>query len=258
MSPLHAGLLPWLISFLFVFFQAARPAFAVDSTNSALDLDRQLAAMETSMKHSLAAYRLPGDYRQKCAAHKQHDRAIGFFRELADSQPTNWHARLELSCAYVDKIPTCTGVASLLNQGALARKALDQADLVVAQIPDQWVAYYARGMNHLNWPRAFRHAPDAVKDFTRCLDIQAKHGGPGGRPYYLKVHVALGDALTKADGYKAARDAWQRGLEAFPNSTELKTRLAITNDVDQLRLVESQRSLEKPVDTSLSFLDDGK
>jgi hypothetical protein len=44
-------------------------------------------------------------------------------------------------------------------------------------------------------------------------------------------------------------------LKAFPDSKELKARLDTRGDEAQLDYVESQRSLDKPVDTSLAFLD---
>ena len=208
------------------------------------------------MKKSLDSFRLPSEYRTLCAARQQHDRAINFFRELAAAQPESWRAHLELSCAYVDKIPACKGVTALISRGALAGKALEQADLVVSNRPNLWVSYYARGINHLNWPRAFRHSEDAIKDLTRCIQIQEQHGDQAGKHYYLHVHVALGDAYTKAGKYKEGRQAWQRGLRAFPQANELKARLDNKDDNAQLAYVESQRSLDKPVDTSLAFLDD--
>jgi predicted RND superfamily exporter protein len=215
-----------------------------------------LSAMEAAMKKSLDTFRLPSEYRSLCAARQQHDRAIIFFRDLATAQPESWRAHLELSCAYVDKIPACKGVTALISQGALAAKAIEQADLVVSNRPNLWVSYYARGLNHLNWPRAFRHSDDAIKDLTRCLEIQQQHGGQAGKPCYLRGHVALGDAYTKAGKYHEARQAWQRGLHAFPQANELKARLDTKDDNAQLAYVESQRSLDKPVDTSLTFLDD--
>jgi uncharacterized protein len=219
-------------------------------------VEPQLTEMEAKMKKSLDNFRLPSEYRRLCAESQQHDRAIAFFRELAAAQPESWRAYLELSCAYVDKIPTCRGLTALISQGALAGKALEQADIVVSKNPDQWVSYYSRGMNHLNWPRAFRHSQDAIKDLTRCITIQNQRGGQGGKPYYLLVHVALGDACTKAGKYMEARAAWQRGLQAFPGAKELKARLDIKDDEAQLAYVESQHRLDKPVNTSLSFLDD--
>jgi len=87
-----------------------------------------------------------------------------------------------------------------------------------------------RGLNHLNWPRAFRHSEDAIKDLTKCAEIQEQHGDQGGKPYYLKVHVALGDACTKAGKYQEAREAWQHGLKVFPDAKELRARLETKDD----------------------------
>jgi hypothetical protein len=251
----------WLAGMLAV--SAPAPCFAgvpdsVPRQAEPSELERRLMELETRMKRSLDSYALASEYRQQCAGHGQHDRAINFFRDLVAAQPDSWRARLELSCAYVDKIPTCKGVMAMVNQGGLAGKALEQADLVVAAKPDLWVSYYARGLNHLNWPRAFHHSEDAIKDLSRCIEIQEREGGQGGRPYYVRVHVALGDAYTKAGKYQEAREAWQRGLKVFPKAMELKARLKTEDDAEQLACVESRRSLDKPVDTSLAFLDGQK
>ena len=251
----------WLAGLMTVWAPAACSAGEADSTPHIAEpsgLERGLTDRENRMKKSLDSYALPSEYRKECAGHGQHDRAINFFRDLVAVQPGNWRAHLELSCAYVDKIPTCKGALALVNRGALAGKALEQAEMVVAARPDSWVSYYARGLNHLNWPRAFHHSEDAIKDLTKCVEIQERHGGQGGRPYYLKVLVALGDAYTKAAKYKEAREAWQRGLKAFPEAKELKARLDARSDEEQLVYVQSQRSLDKPVDTSLAFLDEKK
>jgi tetratricopeptide (TPR) repeat protein len=221
-------------------------------------LDRQLSELEARMRKSLDSFRVPSEYRQLCAANQQHDRAITFFCDLANAQPGSWRAHLELSCAYVDKIPTCQGVTALISRGALAGKALDQADMVVSQNPGQWVSHYVRGLNHLNWPRAFHHSEEAIKDLARCVEIQEKQGGQAGRPHYLRVHIALGDAFTKAGQYQEGRAAWQRGLGAFPQAGELKARLETKTDPEQLKYVEAQRRLDQPVDTSLAFLDGEK
>jgi tetratricopeptide (TPR) repeat protein len=225
---------------------------------SASELDRQLSELEARLKKGWDDFSRPSEYRKQCADHQQHDRAIRFFQELVAGRPDHWRARLELSCAYIDKIPTCTGIGAFVNRGALAGKALEQQDIVVAKNPGLWVAYYCRGLNHLHWPRVLRHSDDAVKDLTKCVAIQENEGGQGGRPYYLRVHIALGDARTKQGEYKRARDAWQNGLKAFPDSTELEGRLQIEDDGELLKYVESERSLNAAVDTSLSFLDELK
>ena len=95
----------------------------------------------------------------------------------------------------------------------------------------------------------------AAADFKRCLKLQARDGSPNAKTYYVRAHIGLGDALAKATRYDKARKAWRAGLAAFPESAELKERLAIQDDQAVLAYIESKRSLENPIDTSLSFLD---
>jgi len=174
---------------------------------------------------------------------------------LADDQPENDRIKIELGCAYVDKIPTCGGLAAIVSKGTLARTALDLLDEVISADSDSWVAYYCRGMNHLHWPRALRHSDDAVLDFELCVELQKNAGAPNARPYYLRSYVALGDAHAKTKKYSAARDAWRQGQDPFPEAEELKERLAINEDDALLEFVEGQRSLQSAIDTDLSFLD---
>jgi len=222
---------------------------------SAAELDRLLTEMEGELRGSLAGYKIASSYRARCADYGQQDRAIKFFESLIVHPATQQRARLELACALVDKIPTCGGMAAIVSKGTLARKSLDQLDAYLEREPESWVGYYTRGMNHLHWPRALRHSDDAAADLRRCLELQAREGGGAAKPYYLRPHVALGDALTKAKAYAEARAAWRVGQQHFPDARALAERLAIEDDVELLKYVEEQRSLERPIDTDLSFLD---
>jgi hypothetical protein len=221
------------------------------------EVDSFLSTLEKELRASLGPYSVSSSYRAFCADHGQHDRAIRFFEALVAARPSDSRARTELALAYIDKIPTCGGPAAIVSKGTLAKKSLDQLDRVVADGNATWVTYYARGMNHLYWPRALRHSDDAVADLTRCLELP--FGDPDApsdaRAPLLRVHVGLGDAHAKAKRPEEARRAWERGLEAFSESTELKERLAKVGAGDLLAYVESQRSLEQRIDTDLSFLD---
>jgi enediyne biosynthesis protein E4 len=237
-----------------------RPKSETDRAVPKLDpaaLDRILSEMETRLEGTWANYKLASAYRARCADYNQHDRAIKFFSARVAAQPADWRARLELACAYVDKIPTCGGMAAIVSKGTLARKSLDQLDAVLKEQPDLWVAHYTRGMNHLHWPRALRHSKDAVADLERCVALQERDGRSqsGPKPYGLRAYVALGDAWSKAGQPAKARRAWRQGLKLFPEASELKARLEIENDSALLKFVEKQRSLEHPIDTDLSFLD---
>ncbi len=219
------------------------------------DLNCLLSDLEAKLRGSLDSFNLASTYRARCADHDQHDRAIKFFSELVATQTNKLRAQIELGCAYVDKIPTCGGVAAVVSKGNLARKALDQMDAVIKQQPDLWVARYTRGLNHLYWPRALRHSDDAVADLTRCVELQEHASAGNPKSYYLRSYLALGDACTKNGKADQARLAWRQGLKLFPNAAELKTRLALENDDALLKFVENQRTLDQPIDTDLTFLD---
>jgi tetratricopeptide (TPR) repeat protein len=219
------------------------------------ELEKMLSEMETRLSKSLSGYKLASSYRSRCAAYMQHDRAIKFFQRFLAAEPGNQRARLELGCAFVDKIPTCGGMAAIVSKGTLARKSLDQFDAYLAAEPVSWVGHYVRGFNHLHWPRALRHSADAAQDLQRCVELQQRTGKSGFKPYYLLPYVALGDAYTKDKQMDKARQAWQQGLKVFPEAKALKDRLAIMDDTQLLKYVEGQRSLDRPIDTDLSFLD---
>lgn len=225
------------------------------SEGSADDTERLLTKMEEQLRARPAKYAPASEYRARCAASGQHDRAINFFKTISARDPNDARAQIELASAYVDKIPTCGGLTTSLCRGSLARKSLSRLNKVIARDRDSWVAFYCRGMNHLHWPRAFRHADNAAEDFQRCIELQ--HGDPTGdvKAYYVRAHIGLGDAHAKAKQFGRAIAAWREGLKRFPHSVELKERLTVKGGRAILAFVERQRSLDRPVDTSLAFLD---
>ena len=219
------------------------------------EADRILSEMEGHLREGLTGFAPASSYRARAVAYERHDRAVSFFSELVSASPEDARARIELACAYVDKIPTCGGIAAVVSKGSLAKKALDQLDAVIARDPTSWPALYCRGMDHLHWPRALLHSEDAAADFVRCIERQRAESPDKPRDYYVRTHIGLGDAYTKAKRYADARAAWKGGLKLFPDSEALRERLAISDDGALLTFVEKNRSLEQPIDTSLSFLD---
>jgi len=221
-------------------------------------IDGMLRDMEAAIEKDSSGYALASEYRARCAQYGMHVRSIDFFEQLSRKRPESNRIRVEWACAYVDKIPTCGGIAAVVSKGTLARKSLDQLTKVLKRESDSWEALYCRAMNHLHWPRALRHSDDAVEDFKRCIELQDKDPKRDQKPYYLRSYVGLGDAHTKAKQYDDARKAWRQGLELYPESKQLKDRLAISDNGDLLDFVESVRNLEQPIDTSLSFLQESR
>ncbi len=232
------------------FTALARPASPPAPEIEPEELDRLLTQMEDRLRPAVFDANLASTYRFQAATYGRHDRAIAFLQSQVEEQG-DARLRIELSLAYVDKIPTCGGLAAVVCKGSLAKKGLDQLDLVIDEHPDSWLAHYSRGMNHLHWPRALRHSDDAARDLERCVEIQGRGGEVA--PFGLRVWIALGQAYAKAGRYEAARRAWRRGLTELPDSSELAEYLAIAEDRRLLELVLEQRSLERPIDTDLSF-----
>jgi hypothetical protein len=180
------------------------------------ELEKLLSEMEATLRKSLDGYKIASSYRARCAAYDQHDRAIKFFQELLAKDPASQRARLELACAFVDKIPTCGGMAAIVSKGTLARKSLDQLDAYLSKEPDSWLGHYTRGMNHLHWPRALMHSADAAKDFVKCVELQEKRGPAGARAYHLRSHVCLGDACGEEPPVRQSPRRLAARLESVP------------------------------------------
>lgn len=222
---------------------------------SPADMDRLIGRLERELRAMPGSYRIASAYRAACAEAGKHDRAIEFLKRLVESGAAEQAARIHLACAYVDKIRTCGGIAAIVSKGTLARKALDQLDEAAHANPDLWVIYYCRAQNHLHWPRSLLHSKDAVSDFRRCIELQRRSGAESATPYFVRTYVGLGDAYVKDKDYAAARAIWREGLDRFPEDSDIKARLSLTDDSALLRFVESQRSLERRIDTDLSFLE---
>ncbi len=221
-------------------------------------LDRRLTGLEERLSRGRLDHALAATYRRHAAEHGAHDRSIEYFARRVEQDPDDLEARLELSCAQIDKVPTCGGVAAVVCKGTLARRALDQLEVVTAGQPERWVGWYASGTNHLHWPRALGHADDAAADLGRAVAMQRALPDAGRRPEHLEAYLRWGDALTKDGRYEEARRAWRQGLEVFPGEPGLEERLALEGDEAQLDYVEDARSLERTIDTDLSFLERGR
>jgi len=190
-------------------------------------------------------------YRQAAVAAHQYERPVAFFEEMVAEHPENRYLRLQLSGAYIDKLPTCGGVAAIVSKGTLARKALDQLDVLLKHDPNWWPARYSRAMNHLHWPRALRHSDDAAADAEAMVALQETMPK---RSYHLRSYVIWGDALAKDGDVAAAKKAWQEGLKHYPDHPDLRERLALGSDKAVRDFIEEKRTLEENIDTDFSFL----
>lgn len=229
----------------------ARPA------PTAAEATEELASLEREIERRTDDIALASRYRARCTLLQQRARSIEFLEDLTGRQPGTRNLHFQLALAYIDAIPTCGGVAAVVSKGTLARKSLDQLDLLVSADARWWPALYARGMNHLHWPRALRHSQSAAEDFKRCIELCSGPEAQPRRNYHVRAYVGQGDALAKDGDVAAARAAWRRGLELFPGTRELSERLELSDESTLRDFIERERNLEQAVDTDFSFLLDG-
>jgi len=216
--------------------------------------DALLLALEEQVRRQPDDLALASKYRAQCINLKQHARSVRFFEKSVVEEPRIRNLRLQLAAAYVDKIPTCGGMAAVVSKGTLARQALDQVNMLIAADETWWVAVYSRAVNHLHWPRALKHSANSARDFRKCIELQAQGGSPNGRSYYVRAHIGLGDALAKDGNFRDAKKAWRAGSKLFPRNRDLKERLALKTGEEAQAYVEEVRNLQQQIDTDFSFL----
>ncbi|MGD2108304.1 MAG: FG-GAP-like repeat-containing protein [Phycisphaerae bacterium] len=234
-------------AFAMLLDRGERRSAALSELEKAIELDPDSLSYANTYRSLVRRY-----------GHRYFDRSIRFFEDLADRHPSAVMPRLNKALAYVDKMPYPK--LGIVSQGKLSNKSLAELDLILELDPDCWTAKFIRGMNHLHWPRKLGHAPLAIKDFTELITMQKRLPTEKQRDYFALGYVGLGDAYVKnreeglEQNMARAVDAWREGLQEYPDSTELKTRLdlAAKSKDELIEYIRRLRGLEDPVDTDLA------
>jgi tetratricopeptide (TPR) repeat protein len=203
----------------------------------------------TSLEAALAAkpndLKAGNDYRMAIMADRQYDRALKFFDDLTARNPKAANAYLNYAFAYVDKIPD----AGAITQVILANDAVNKFSEAL-KLEKSWIGLYSRGKSYLFWPLIFQKANLGIADLEQALKIQR---ADKKRPYHIRVYLTLGDGYWKVSQQKKAMETWKEGLNAFPDSAELKRRLS-GQPADLKVMVDETFDYTKRVDTSLDEL----
>jgi hypothetical protein len=187
--------------------------------------------------------------RAQCRAAHEGERCIELLNGLVARHPGVLEARYNAALAYVDELPGHT----ILKQGRLSSRSMDHASAVLEARPDDWLALYIRGMNHLYWPLIFRHLGPAIADLQRCTKVIEQLPAAERKRYHALPYLALGDALARKGEAAPAKAAWQRAAALDPASPQAAARLRL-GDGEQSDFVAAARDIDKPIDTDLAFL----
>ncbi len=191
------------------------------------------------------------ELRNHCRSENISTECIEKLNELTEQYPKNKFLRYQAALAYVDEIPG----HSLFRQGLLSSRAMGHMTEVIDWEPNDWSAYYIRGLNGLYWPTLFRKLPRAIKDFQFCISLSNKLPKGLLKPYHIFAYIALGDAYVKDGDVIKGREVYRKGLGFF-KSNELRNRIKMNPD-ELVKFVTELRHTDQRVDTEISFLLDG-
>lgn len=186
--------------------------------------------------------------RSICRKNDANGECIDALNELTKRHPKNRSLRYQAALSYVDEVPG----HSLFRQGWLSSRSMEHMSEVIHLEPNDWAAYYIRGLNGLYWPRSFRKLPKAITDLTTCIDLSKKLPDGLVKPYHGLAYIALGDAYVKNKDIEKGREIYSQGSKAF-ESSEMKKRLSM-NDEELSNFIKEFRHTDKAVDTEISFL----
>lgn len=215
-------------------------------------LDRGLAYLRAAAQSSVENQRYSNDYRVALRDHRRYDDELKYFSQLAqhDTSPAT---QINFALVYVDQMRACPAPPDgLVCQAQDSYRSINVLNGVLATHPYNIIAHFARGLNHLYWPRLMGHLPASQADLEYAVALT--------RPFPTilqafipQAYVALGDVFAKDGQVQTARNVWLNGKEVVSASSLLDARLNIPQD----RLTDEEnntlRGLGVPVETDLTI-----
>lgn len=218
----------------------------------AQDYETALTKMEEALSADPNNLQYGSEYRQtvvKVDNIETYDRAVDFFENLTTDNPkAAANAFLNYGFAHVDRVPAVGAITQVIE----ANTALGHFATAV-ELEESWLTLYTRGNSYIFWPAIFGRAQLGVDDLEKALAMTKKGDL---KSYYVRNYVGLGDGYWRLEDVAKAREIWQKGLELFPNSADLKARLALEGEALD-NLLNSHYSTEKRVDTNLREIWEG-
>jgi tetratricopeptide (TPR) repeat protein len=215
-------------------------------------LDQGLAYLQAAAQSSTDDIRYSNDYRIALRDHRRYDDEMKYFSQLAQHDRSAT-AQINFALTYVDEMRACPAPPDgLVCQAQNSYRSIDVLNSVLAAHPYNIMARFARGLNHLYWPRLMGHLPAAQVDLEYAVALTRPFPAIM-RSFVPQAYVALGDVFGKDGQTQAARNVWLNGKEVVSASSLLDARLNIPQD----RLTDDEnntiRGLGVPVETDLTI-----
>lgn len=215
-------------------------------------LDRGLTYLQAAAQSDSQNLRYSNDYRIALRDHRRYDDEMKYFSQLAqhDKSPATL---INFALVYVDQMRACPAPPDgLVCQAQNSYRSIDVLNGVLTTHPYNVIARFARGLNHLYWPRLMGHLPAAQTDLQYAVALTRPFPAIL-RTFTPQAYVALGDVFAKDGQAQVGRNVWLNGKEVVPASSLLDARLNIPQN--QLTDEENNtlRGLGVPVETDLTI-----
>lgn len=144
---------------------------------------------------------------------------VALFKARAESKKYDADAQADYGHALIQKLLN----APIIEQAVLGTLADKQFDKALEIDNEHWGARFSKAMSLSNWPPMTGKQPEAIKHFEILIDQQEKKKPT---PQFEQSYIVLGNLYSSQGKMDEAKKVWQRGLQRFPNSDQLKGALS--------------------------------
>ena len=147
------------------------------------------------------------------------DAMVKTMEERVAREPNNPDLRLDMGKAYLQKI---FEVGSGPMAGLWASKADAAFDSALELDPQHWEARFQKAVSLSFWPPAMGKQGQAINEFETLIAQQ--NAGPK-KESHAQTYLFLGNMYQQSGSMEKAVEAWQKGLDLFPDNQTLKQQI---------------------------------
>lgn len=215
-------------------------------------LDQGLAYLKAAAEADPDNLRITNDYRLSLRDQKRYTDEEAFFSDLQKKHNT-LNVSIHLALSYVDEMRSCPKPPDgLVCQAQFSTRSIDLLNTLLSQHEYNVIARYARGLNHLYWPRLMGHLAGSQADLQYSVALLPLLKGISTE-FGDDAYTALGDVFGKDGKPDEAQNVWRNGIQVIPNSELLKSRLNIPHDQIEDQETGPIRGLGVYVETDIAL-----
>jgi tetratricopeptide (TPR) repeat protein len=149
------------------------------------------------------------------------DEALKEMEAWAKARADDPDAQVDLAQAYIAKL---MAVPDGMERGTWSMKSLAACEAALKIQPEHWSAQFVKGMNLSQWPAFLGKQPEAIRTFEKLIE-QQERSPPQAE--FAQTYFQLGTVYRSAGNVDKAREAFRKGLAAFPEHRALKDQLEL-------------------------------